>query len=343
MENNNTFSPIFPNELNIYNQIQINLNQKDRNNQEIKEKYIDEKEENDNLGYLPGITHTNFNNFNQNQRLDSTDSPMTTKFKFSIDMPNVSKQRLHEYLNEDLLNALETSPKIPNLNSEIQNNISQNTITDNNPNNLFGFSLYPQNTQGIENNSNRANNNNMNYIHESNFYPNNDWSQRDIKNNIINNNSQNVYNNNINFNHYNNNINFPLMTNNNNDLRIAFNSNPPSFIPKQPRNMDYNQQSNIIMNDKNEKYNNNNLKNKFENNKKSIQNSKKDGKSKKHFEVRVGDWTCCKCANLNFSFRNKCNRCGIPKELSEKIHGEFLNQEMMKQNMNFNFPNNGNY
>ena len=77
------------------------------------------------------------------------------------------------------------------------------------------------------------------------------------------------------------------------------------------------------MNDKNIKYNNNNIdktntKNKFDNGKKNAQNSKKEGKVKKPFEVRVGDWTCSKCNNLNFSFRNKCNRCGIPKEYSDK-------------------------
>ena len=105
--------------------------------------------------------------------------------------------------------------------------------------------------------------------------------------------------------------------------------------------------NNLIMNEKIDNFNFNNdklnQKNKFDNNKRNMQNSKKEGKMKKHFEVRVGDWTCSKCANLNFSFRNKCNRCGIPKELSEKIHSELLKQEMMRQNSNFNFPNNGNY
>ena len=42
--------------------------------------------------------------------------------------------------------------------------------------------------------------------------------------------------------------------------------------------------------------------------------------AKKFFEVREGDWKCSHCNNLNFSFRNKCNRCLAiknPKSLEE--------------------------
>jgi len=157
-----------------------------------------------------------------------------------------------------------------------------------------------------------------------------------------------MYNNNINFNNYNYNINIPQMPNNNNSnnqLVLNLNNNTPVFIPKQLRNKDYKQKGNIIMNEKNMKFNNNmdkmNAKNKFDNNKKNLQNMKKEGKVKKPFEVRAGDWTCTKCNNLNFSFRNKCNRCGIPKEISDKLAGGLNNQEMMKRNMNLNFQNNG--
>ena len=347
MENNKAFSPNIPYGANTQETNPININLNGANNLEKIEKNNEEKEENDNLGYLPGINHTNFNNINQKQRLDS-DSPMVAQFKFSIDMPNVSKQRLNEYLNQDLLNALEESPNIPHLNSELQNNKNENTKPNNNPNNLFGFSLYPSNAQYIENNNKNSNNNNMNYMEESNFYANKNYNLRDNNNNIYTNNFENVYNNNINFNNYNYNFNFPEMPNNNNiNVKNPLNNNPPIFIPKQLRNNNYNQKINVIMNEKNDNFNYNNdklnQKNKFDNNKRGMQNSKKEGKMKKHFEIRVGDWTCSKCANLNFSFRNKCNRCGIPKELSEKIHNDLLRQEMMKKNNNFNFPNNGNY
>ena len=68
-------------------------------------------------------------------------------------MPHVPKQRLHEYLNDDVLNELEASPKIPNLNNGINNNKNvTNENNDNNPNNLFGFSLYNINNK-VQNNT----------------------------------------------------------------------------------------------------------------------------------------------------------------------------------------------
>ena len=36
-------------------------------------------------------------------------------------------------------------------------------------------------------------------------------------------------------------------------------------------------------------------------------------KKRYSFEIREGDWGCKKCNNLNFSFRIKCNRCGVEK------------------------------
>lgn len=37
---------------------------------------------------------------------------------------------------------------------------------------------------------------------------------------------------------------------------------------------------------------------------------------KKEFQERKGDWKCILCNNLNFAFRNKCNRCQTLKEKS---------------------------
>lgn len=35
-------------------------------------------------------------------------------------------------------------------------------------------------------------------------------------------------------------------------------------------------------------------------------------------QQRVGDWKCVICFNVNFAFRNECNRCGlISKEQNE--------------------------
>ena len=59
-------------------------------------------------------------------------------------------------------------------------------------------------------------------------------------------------------------------------------------------------------------------------------------KKKKNFEIREGDWKCFDCHNLNFSFRVKCNRCGLSKEMSDKKCEEY------KMNMMRSMTNNNN-
>ena len=165
----------------------------------------DEQDEFDNLCYkdIAG-------NYIDKQILDSpNDSPKLSKYKFSIDLPNVSNQKLHEYLNDDLINAIE-------LNSNVQN-------------------------QKMEKE---------------------DFEKFSIENN-------------------------------------------KDIIPN------------------NKEYTSQKLKNK--NNK--LKEEKKE--NKKPFEVRLGDWTCSKCENLNFSFRNNCNRCGLSKAIS--IQNFYQNQRIMQQ------------
>jgi hypothetical protein len=50
-----------------------------------------------------------------------------------------------------------------------------------------------------------------------------------------------------------------------------------------------------------------------------------DKKSQKHFSERIGDWTCFSCKNLNFAFRNVCNRCQLPKDSSDLLLKQFSN------------------
>lgn len=44
---------------------------------------------------------------------------------------------------------------------------------------------------------------------------------------------------------------------------------------------------------------------------------KNDEKKKKPLKERQGDWSCPKCRNLNFAFRQICNRCQLPKTEAE--------------------------
>ena len=315
---------------NIGNSVPQNMpNSNQSNLQNNNDKELDEQDGTDNLRFKDN----NYNNYNFyiQQRLDSYDST-PAQYKFSIDLPNVPKQRLHEYLNDDLLNAIEVSP---NKNTGIANNnklsLSNENPSDNkqnNPNNLYGFSLYPQ--------SNDNNNNNLNNQEIQNIN-NNVNSGNNIN---INNNFNNVYN-------YNNFQNYNFLNNHYTNLKYNIN-NPQVYVPTKFRNKDqiYNKEI-IISGQKNHQNNNyqnqkkeeqNNAKNKYDNNKKNNQNFKKEGKNKKHFEIRAGDWTCSKCNNLNFSFRNKCNRCGLPKELNNKKN-EQMNPEIFGQNMNYQIMN----
>ena len=57
----------------------------------------------------------------------------------------------------------------------------------------------------------------------------------------------------------------------------------------------------------------------------NFQRKKVDDKKKKkkqEFVEREGDWSCYRCKNINFSFRNKCNKCQFSKEDSEKKFAE---------------------
>ena len=291
--NNNNGNPIL-NSLSNNNDIKNNAHNKD-----------EEIDDSDNLkfkGFLPNNTDPFIL-----QRFDSTNSPIAAQYKFSIDMPNVSQQRLHEYLNNDLLNALDVSPSISKINSGIPENMQNlNDLGDNNPNNLYGFSLYPQT-------NNNKNVENENYIQNQNM------------NNTNNYNYQNNFNYNYPNNNTNNNAYYQNFNNNYTNLNYNIN-NPKVFIPTKLRNTEQNNKQN-----NNKKETLNNGKNKFDNGKKNKQ------KNKKFFEVREGDWRCSNCNNLNFSFRNKCNRCSLPKELSQTM--DPMNPQAFNQNQQFQLMN----
>ena len=67
-----------------------------------------------------------------------------------------------------------------------------------------------------------------------------------------------------------------------------------------------------INNNKNIPINNNGNKNKN-----SGFYEKKKKKKNKEFIEREGDWSCYRCKNINFAFRDKCNKCKMAKDESE--------------------------
>ena len=283
----------------------ININQISEKNENLKQEINhtdNEKGQYENLKFNSKLIL----DVNEIQPRKDSESP---QIKFSIDLPNAPKQRLHEYLNNDLLNALDVSPSISKINSGIPENLQNlNDIGDNNPNNLYGFSLYPQSQS---NNQNVGNDINNNY---------------NFQNPKVNNDNYN-YQNNFNYNYQiNNNAYYPNYNNNYTNLNYNIN-NPKIFIPSKLRNNEQNNKQN----NNNKKEPQNNGKNKFDNGKKNKQ------KNKKFFEVREGDWRCSQCNNLNFSFRNKCNRCGLAKELSQSF--DPINSQAFNQNQQFNMMN----
>ena len=93
----------------------------------------------------------------------------------------------------------------------------------------------------------------------------------------------------------------------------------------------YNEKQNY-KNDK-EHFNNQNMKKQKEVN--------KNKKNCKKFKERKGDWTCFYCKNLNFSFRNECNKCNIKKKKSDEGHDNYfqriLNQIILNEEKRKNF------
>ncbi len=45
---------------------------------------------------------------------------------------------------------------------------------------------------------------------------------------------------------------------------------------------------------------------------------------KTYNNIKKNDWICIYCNNLNYSFRNKCNRCNSPREISDLNLIQFL-------------------
>ena len=97
---------------------------------------------------------------------------------------------------------------------------------------------------------------------------------------------------------------------------------------------------------------NNSLKNKFGDDVEPIimlSMTNLEEKTKLPLEIRVGDWICLYCNNLNFSFRIKCNRCGLLRKstthlLKKKIYSNKYqcmgNYNNFKDSFNINFNNN---
>ena len=226
-------------ELEINNNIENNnynplpqLTKINKLNLQNEEKEIDEIDDTDNLKFKDD----NQNNLNPciKQRIDPCDS--SSHFKYSIDIPNIPRDRLHDFLNEDLLNALDSIPNITNLNNDMPNNGKVSVSKEKNESQGFLGSFLNSQQNNINNSLDINKNNKKNDI--------NNFSE--INNNNSNNNFQN-----------NNNIN-----------------NIPIYIPKKYRDKDNNNKK--IQEIKNEENNQNIEQNKNKEEDKIIKISKRN-------------------------------------------------------------------
>ena len=215
------------------------------------------------------------------------------EYKISIDLSDVNNKKLHNYLSEDLIDAIDKSldDPIDNQYNENDTNYSQNNISNDNdifnnyPNINNNIQFYPKNI-------------NINSIHNTiSFFPKANKKKEEIN---INNNKKNNR----------------IINENNKDEKnkqikklvdYFGGSNPldaPVYIPQKFKSLKFQQKPNKIGDEGNNKNNNGN----------NSEEDKKEEKCKKPFEIREGDWTCEFCYNLNFAFRTKCNRCGLIKD-----------------------------
>jgi hypothetical protein len=265
----------------------------------------------------------NYKETNKNNNQKKANKEEEFEYKISIDLSDANNKKIHNYLNEDLIDALEKSLDEPIDNQELSHNENDTNYSQNNVSN---------DTDIYNNNFSNMNNNNFNFYPQDknqthntiSFFP----KAKKNEDNIINNN--------------NNETNKKEKNKSIKKLADYFGSNnpldAPVYIPQKFKSLKFNQKSNKIGD--NIVYDNNNNE--------SI-DKKKEEKCKKPFEIREGDWTCEFCYNLNFAFRTKCNRCGLIKDflqiknnLSVNNNDTFQNCQNLIQTNSF-IPSKNNY
>jgi len=257
---------------------------------------------------------------NVNKNLETKENNNNIKFNENEGMEKLfiqnSDNKIFSSINKDFSQ--------PNINKKLDDNFldfnpnnqkNNNNIDNINDENFFNFSFY---------NSNNNNKNNYKNIN-NNFYKNNNKNKI---NNFENNNNE-----------INNNLNIKL---NDEEPKINQNNNQNNNNnQKSPKHFDILNKSNIKKFDQSEIR-------KERSTFFSIENSDSNFRKKKHnnqLKVRYGDWICPNCENLNFAFRNNCNRCGLSKENTAQnnnnlqIHENNLNNQrpILFNNININY------
>ena len=242
--------------------------------------------------------------------------------KSNVDL-NLSEKNLHEFLNDDLIKALDndlmnpddycdksdSSSSNPYI-SESSNYTSQTNSPE--PNIKISKSDKPE----LNTNLNKENciiNNSKDANMNSDMGNGNDINNKEKNGNIKKGEREENMNNLENIKEKINILNDPLLA----PMIIPIGDN--NEIEKKPKEeKEHKKESKESLKEKR----NNSLKNKFDDDVEPIMllsMTNLEEKTKLPLEIRVGDWICLYCNNLNFSFRIKCNRCGLLRKSSTHL------------------------
>ena len=233
---------------------------------------------------------------------DGCDKYLSETHKGSIDMTNsmnfIKKEDFFPfgccYINNNNIYNNNNYNIINNNNNDSNNYINPEV---NNHNNINNNNEQNDNNNSINDEKTNNNSNNDNNIDNNNIDNNDELEQIEFDKKNININNINIFNEEYDYiNNYMNNMNIPYSQ----FMDYYYNQTTDNFISKF-----------TLLNDFN-------IKNKYKSFYKYNKQFKKSKNTTNHFNkkmpTRKGDWLCNICYNLNFSFRNFCNRCKAPKQ-----------------------------
>ena len=268
---------------------------------------------------------------------DTIDPYYLDKRKSSIDL-NLKEKNIHEFLNDDLIKALDYDFMKQVENCEISDAGTSIAYTSGNPDNTSMSNSLQFNSKVIK----REKEIDMN-INKDNFINKKNLDSINNKDSDININNENI---NIKKNEKEKEEMFDKIIKD--KIKIL---NDPLFTPIFIPNVVNNNKNKLEKKEeekmeKNKEKKNNSLKNKFDDDVEPtmmMSMSNMEEKTKLPLEIRVGDWICLYCNNLNFSFRIKCNRCGLlRKSTTHLLNKKYYNNKYQYLGNNNNY-NNDNY
>ena len=265
---------------------------------------------------------------------------------------------VHNYLPDDLINKIDNLS--PSTSPIEKNNILSSKVSDIETVTNKSDDSSIDDIQLIQYEDNKYTQPSNNQINNDNIVNNNVYINYSSNNTPIINNQNNYNIENININNYNNNQ-YNFFDSNNNNIYpnlvsqnlINFNNEQNLFLPNfqlinnntfnsinnfnQGQNINNwminNQIIQINQNISNNINNNMNINNNINNNKNNVKHKKKKTKKKlKPYDDYTLEmfgrrgWICEECNNFNYESRNKCNRCGIPKQPKKIIRNKIKNE-----------------